>query len=178
MKRNIAIIFCMIFVVMVYGQSRKYVPSNENEKLLYETIDKTIWPNDVKKSIEEYSTKEIGWVGIIEDYTFDDSNEEYNTYTLYIKHHYYDWIEDFANETPILLSGDGEGYFVCFYYTRKDTDNNELQKNLIGQCVICYGQPYMLTEKGTIVIATDYTRIILKEYVNPNWIKYGREGLF
>ena len=158
--------------------SRQYRPSSPMEESWYVNINKSIWPNDVRENIEVHLNTLIGWVGIVEKYMTDEKNDEYNTIGFYIRHHYYNWIEDFSSENkPIKLSPDGEGYFVCYYYARKEVNINELIEDVIGNCIIFYGYPVKIdNEDGVITLSTGYFRFISKIYVNSNWLRYGREG--
>jgi hypothetical protein len=173
--------YCFIILVFVssssvYSQSRHYKPISEWENQFYQIIDKNVWPNDVIENIDNYKNTLVGWVGIIEKFMTDESNIEYNIIGFYVKHHYFDWIEDFGIENkPIRLSSDGEGYFVCYYYAKKEADINELIKDIVGDCIINYGRPSEIDD-GVIILTTEYLRIIPKIYVNQNWIKYGRGG--
>jgi hypothetical protein len=173
-------IYCFIILLFVssfiYSQSRHYKPISERENQFYQIIDKKVWPNDVVENIDNYKSILVGWVGIIEKIMIDESNTEYNIIGFYVKHHYFDWIEDFGiKDKPINLSSDGEGYFVCYYYAKKEDDINELTKDVVGDCIINYGNPSEIDD-GVIILTTQYLRIIPKVYVNQNWIKYGRGG--
>lgn len=171
------IYFTIIF--NVYGQSRRYQPSSEIENSWYTHIDKTVWPYDVKNELMNYQETLIGWVGIIEKFNIViTDNNEFNIIQYYIKHHYYDWIEDFGIENkPIRLSPDGEGYIVCDFYIKKSHDPEEITKDITGDCLIIYGYPIKIfAEDDVIVIQAKYMRTIQKQYVNPSWLRYGRKG--
>ena len=167
----------LLFVSMnLYSQSRLYRPVSEYENQFYQKIDKNIWPDDIRNNIDSFKETLVGWVGIVEKFMIDTTNEEYNIIMFYVRHHYYDWIEDFGiGNKPIRLSPDGEGYFVCNYLTRKEFDTDELTKDIIGDCIMNYGYPLYIDD-DTIIMSTNYLRHIVKEYVNSNWLKYGRNG--
>jgi hypothetical protein len=173
--------FVLYFTIVLYlpaAGSRHYQPVSEWENQFYQQIDKNIWPDDVRVNIELYKNLKIGWVGIVEKYMTDFSNEEYNLIGFYVKHHYYDWIEEVGRvNKPINLSPDGEGYFICYYLFRKDVDQNEIMKDFTDDLIINYGSPIKILEDGIIELSTDYMRIIDKEHVNSNWLNYGRNGL-
>jgi len=59
---------------------------------------------------------------------------------------------------------------------RKDIDPNDIVKDFVGDLIINYGSPIIIHEDGTIELSTVYMRIIDKEYVNSNWLNYGRNG--
>jgi len=148
----------------------------ENE--FYLKINRSVWPDDVRENFEEYQNIFVGWAGIVEKYMTETNNEDYNLLGLYIRHHYYDWIEDFFYATPINLSPNGEGYFVCYFIVKKDFDLDEyLSTEIIGDLIINYGYPSSIDETGTIIMTQEYMRRILKEYVNPKWFPYGRRGM-
>ncbi len=176
MKKVIFITMILINASVFAAGSRQYQPISEWENQFYQAIDKSVFPDDVRENIQQHEDTLVGWVGIIEKYMTDETNEEYNVIAYYLRHHYYDWIEDFdAENRPIKLSSDGEGYFVCYYYVKKDADLNALTKDPIGDCLINYGYPVEI-EDEVITVSTEYLRIIPKDYVNPGWMNYGREG--
>jgi hypothetical protein len=179
MKKAVLIsLFYILSLPLFAGASREYQPSSDMEKQHYQRIDKNIWPDDVRKDIGKYRGSAVGWVGIVEKYMTDFTNREYNIIGFYVKHHYYDWIEDMGPQNkPISLSPDGEGYFVCYYLFRKEFDPKEIVKDFVGYAIINYGSPVRVAEDGSIELTTEYMRIIDKEHVNPNWLKYGRGGL-
>ena len=179
MKKMIVFLLFNIFIGSIYATgSREYQPASEMENKIYQEIDKSIWPDDVRKNPELYKNSKIGWVGIIEKYMTDVSSPEYNIIGFYVKHHYYDWIEDFsASNKPILLSPNGEGYFISYYIIRKEIDPEDLAADVKENLIINYGSPIEVWEDGTIILSTEYLRIIDKEYVNPNWLNYGRSGI-
>ena len=179
MKKIFGVIFCFLAVLDVYAQSRRYQPVSEMENSWYKNIDKSVWPYDVKENLINYQNTLVGWVGVIEKTnTIITDNNEYNIIQYYVKHHYYDWIEDFGiGNKPIRLSPDGEGYIICDFYIRKEIDIIEFVKDKIGDCMIIYGYPTeIINEDDIIIILTKYLRGIDKQYVDPNWIKYGRNG--
>ena len=179
MKKIFWLIFYSMVIFNVYGQSRLYRPVSEMENSWYIDIDKTIWPYDVKENLTNFQNTLVGWVGIIEKINIVvTDNDEYNIIQYYVKHHYYDWIEDFGpGNQPIRLSPDGEGFIVFDYYIRKAADIIAFTQDAIGNCVIVYGYPRMvLIEDNVIIVELRYLRIIDKQYVNPSWLRYGRNG--
>ena len=176
MKKLIFLGFFILLVVNISAQSRLYIPVSNLENQSYSRINKNVWPDDVRNNFENYTQTLTGWVGIVEKYMTDFSNTEYNVLGLYVKHHYYNWIEDFGlNNKPIQLSPDGEGYFICYYLFIKDFDATEMITNIVGDCIINYGYPIQMDD-DVIILNSEYIRFISKEYVNPNWINYGRNG--
>jgi len=180
MKRYI--IFLLLFFILsiqVFASgSRQYQPLSELEKNFYQRIDKSIWPDDIRKDIEKYRNSDVGWVGVIEKYMTDFNNSEYNVIGFYVKHHFYDWIENVnPQNTLINLSSKGEGYFICYYLFKKEIDPKQIVKDFTGDIIINYGSPIRVSEDGVIEMTNDYIRIIDKKYVNPNWMNYGRDGL-
>jgi hypothetical protein len=159
-----------------------YTPGNDIEKMFYANINKNIWPDDLRNNgIDKYYDEFIGWVGIVEEYRIEN-----NIIQFTMRHHYYDWVEDFGySRGPILLSPDGEGYIIGDYELRSnitEAEINEFIRELIGDCMVLYGYPEEILDGGTIIIDTKYSRRISKRYVDPNWIapgftKYGRNGL-
>ena len=176
-QRIILVLFCVISISVCAGGSREYQPSSRLENEYYQRIDKSIWPDDARANIEKYKDTNTGWAGVVQRYMTDFTNPEYNLIGFYVKHHYYDWIENMRSPKPINLSRNGEGYFVCNYVFRKEIDPQEIVKDFVGDVVINYGSPVAVADDGTIILTTDYIRIIDKNHVNPNWIDYGRGGL-
>jgi hypothetical protein len=148
---------------------------NDIENIYYVNINKNIWPDDVRYNIEDYTKEFVGWVAIVEQYKVEN-----NIVQLTLRHHFYDWIEDYGYlKGPILLSSSGEGIIIGNYVLRQDiTENqiNEFIKDLIGDCIIIYGYPIKIMEDKEIFVDTKYVRRISKRYVDPNWRDYGRQG--
>ena len=178
MKKIVLIIIFFLLSLNLYSQTRQYVPVSDRENQFYQNFDRNVWPNDVRQDINLYNNILVGWVGIVEKFMIDTSNEEYNILGLFLRHHYYDWIENFRQSTPINLSPNGEGYFIVYYLAIKDFNITELTEDIIGNLIINYGYPIEIDEEdGTITLTTQYMRLIGKEYVNPNFLPYGRSGL-
>ena len=97
---------------------------------------------------------------------------------IYIKHYYYDWIEDFGvGNKPIKLSSEGEGHFYCDYYMKKNWEERVIQivvENIIGQCAIVYGFPIAISENEIVNVTVKHLRTIDGQFVEMNWTKYGR----
>ena len=176
MNKKLWIIFSFIIIVLLSSclSSRLYKPLNDTENMYYININKEIWPDDVRKNNENYLNEFIGWVGIVEYYSV-----EINIIQFTLRHHYYDWIEDYGYARgPILLSSNGEGIIVGRYVLRQDITEdqvNEFLNDFIGDCVIVYGYPSEIMENGEIYIDTKYARRISKKDVDPNWRNYGRQ---
>jgi hypothetical protein len=168
----------MIILVSLSAQSRLYQPASEEEKQFYASINKNIWPDDVRKNIGEYTNTLVCWVGIIENVTVDFNNDEYYILGIYIKHYYYDWIEDFGiGNRPIKLSSDGEGYIFCNYYMKKNWEEDVIKivaEDIIDNCAILYCLPLEILDGGIINVNVKYLRTIDEQYVEMNWKKYGR----
>ena len=177
MKINVFIIMLFLITFTVYaGGSGEYSPVSDMEKSWYQAIDKNLWPNDVRENIDLYRNSNIGWAGIVEKYMTDLTNPQYDILGLYVRHHYFNWIENFDHTGKrILLSPDGEGYIVAYYYFHKNFDFSGLLENIIGDLIIFYGHPLDL-ENDVLIMLAGYVRFISKDYVNPNWIPYGRDG--
>ena len=179
MKKLIFVVIFLLFSINIFSQSRIYRPVSDWENQFWQVFDRNVWPDDVRGNFESYRNTLVGWVGIIENFMVDTSHEEYNVIGYYLRHHYFNWIEDFGYSTPINLSPLGEGYFICYYLLIKDHDVNEFIDDIIGDLIINYGYPIEIDEyDGTITLTTEYMRGIGRQFVNPNWLPYGRGGLF
>ena len=177
-KTIIICLFCCLFVTFT-AQTRFYNPASEWEQSLYDVADRSVWPDDVRNSFEDYSDTKVAWTGIVENFSVDESFDEYNVLWLYAKHHYYDWIEDLFYSTPILLSPSGEGHFVTYWVLNKQADLTSLTEDLKDMLIIAYGTPFQISddEDKDVYISGEYVRFIDDIYVNPNWLDYGRGGL-
>jgi hypothetical protein len=177
-KLYLAFILQTFVLFSLFGQSRLYQPSSEEERQFYINIDKDIWPDDVRQNVDQYKDVLIGWVGIIENVAVDFNNDEYYILGINIKHYYYDWVEDFGvGNKPIKLSSEGEGYFYCNYYMKRNWEENVIQilaENIIGQCAIVYGFPTGIMENGIVNVTVKHLRAIDEQFIDMNWMKYGR----
>ena len=171
MRLTIFIICFCFFSLFAFASGsslnlRRYQPVSMLENEIYQQIDKRIWPDDVRNNIEKYKKSKIAWVGVVEEFMTDFTNPEYNLIRFYLKHHYYNWMENLEPQRkPIDLSTIGEGYFVCYYILGKETDSEDIAKDFVGEVIINYGSPIGILENNAIEMSTDYLRIIDKEYV-------------
>ncbi|MDR0313564.1 MAG: hypothetical protein LBI14_08195 [Treponema sp.] len=182
MKKFIYVALPLIILLSSCASSRLYTPIGDVESMYYASINKNVWPDDIRNNgIENYYDEFIGWVGIVEEYRVEN-----NIIHFTMKHHYYDWVEDFGySRGPFLLSPDGEGYISGKYVLRPDMSEADIKafvQDLFGDCIVLYGYPEEILDNGKIIIDTKYARRISKNYVNPSWIalgftKYGRNGL-
>jgi hypothetical protein len=156
---------------------RQYQPASELEDEFYKKIDKNIWPDDVRNDINLYRNSRIAWVGVVDSFTTDFSNPEHKVIILYVKHHYYNWIEHTgSNKKLINLSPGGEGYFVCYYMLGNEIDPINFVMEFVGEVIISYGSPIGIVDNDFIEMSTDYLRIVDKEDVNLDFLDYGRGG--
>ncbi len=176
-KKSIFIILLTCCLAVLTAQSRHYKPMSDWEQSLYDAADRSIWPDDVRNSPGDYADTIVAWTGIVESYSVDESYDEFNVLWMHAKHHYYDWIEDLFYSTPILLSPSGEGYFTTYWLVNKSADLEQLQAGLDNSLIITYGYPVEVEDDDSIYVTGEYVRVVSPQYVNPNWLDYGRSGL-
>ena len=98
MNKSLYIILALLIILIptcCLSQTRLYEPCSEIERSYFDNCKKYIFPDDIRDNIAAYSDALIAWVGIIQEYRVFEE-EEYWAVEFLLKHHYYDWIEDFV----------------------------------------------------------------------------------
>ena len=167
------IIIILVVPTSIFSQTRIYKPISETEEKFFNNSNRHVFPDDIRKSIDEYVTELIVWTGIVEKHRVFEE-EDYWAVDYLLKHHYYDWIEDFVGKGPIKLSPKGEGYFTATWLFKKTADIDSILKHVNGDLLIVYGNPFDLIEFDVIRLETKYIRHVPKQYVDTSWLPYGR----
>jgi hypothetical protein len=160
----------------LFSQTRLYEPVSEVEKEYFDHSNRSVFPDDIRNSIDKYANELIVLTGIVEKYRVFEE-EDYWVVDYLLKHHYYDWIEDFVGPEPIKLSPLGEGYFNAYWLFKKTADLDSILADIRGDLIIAYGVPFDLIEFDIIRLETKYIRHIPKQYVDTSWLPYGRYWL-
>jgi hypothetical protein len=146
------------------------------EASYFDNAKRDVFPDDIRKNITAYSNQLIVLVGIVQNYRVHEE-EEYWSVEYLLKHHYYDWIEDFYQNHPINLSPLGEGYYSVFWNIKKSADINNYLSKVEGDLLITYGFPHDVVEFKVIRLDTKYIRFVPKQYVSTSWIPYDKKWL-
>ncbi len=166
--------FILLFPTTIFSQTRFYKPVSELEANFFHNSKFNVYPDDVREDIDAHTDELLVWTGIVEKHLVFEE-EEYWEVDYLIKHHYYDWIEDFTGKGPIKLSPLGEGYFTARWLFKKTADIAKLLADVNGDLLIVYGIPCEIFDFDVIRLETKYIRHIPKQYVGIWFIPYERE---
>jgi len=103
----------LIFLLILTGcpgaipGSKSFSPEGDL-KISFDESLKNVMPSDVLKNPDQYTGKQIHWIGILESYKFIKND----LLRLTLNQKYWDYIEDYSVQTErIFLSPLGEGIF-------------------------------------------------------------------
>lgn len=157
-----------------FPHSRDYRPCSDWEQREFDRARRDVYPDDVRRNLEQHKSTVVAWPGIIVESTFDVGEDGIDEFFL-LEHHYYDWIEDFSvQRETIFLSPRGEGLFKTSWALKRDADLEELREvSAPGNLAIVYGIPERI-EGNVIVLRSTYIRGIDKQWYTTQALDYGR----
>ncbi len=167
----------IIFIfLLLMNCTKTYRPQSEWEKQEFKKSNFKIYPEDVRKNLDQYLDKKVAWPGIIFETEFYENPENYQLVML-LEHRYYNW-EKGANKTGIqyFLSSEGEGWFQTSWYFKKDTEKSYIRKEFSpGNLAFVYGVPDTVVE-GDVILTSNYVRVIDEEKYDAEFYHYIPEG--
>lgn len=159
-----------------------YHPANQQEREQYELAHLTVYPDDVRTNLDQYTNTLVAWAGIIRgaDATEAETGGKIYSETLF-ENHYFDWQEDKTKQgVQLLVSPTGEGQFRSELHLHKATQEAsayDAEKYLgRGRLAIVYGTPISVDPDGTVVLHYHYIRVFGRDKFNTNELQYGRLG--
>ena len=174
MKNVLLIVTALFLSGCVAPYSSLYSPADPQEAIAFKNSDRKVFPNDVRKNIDEYLSTEVAWTGVLKRVkVLSNSPKEIVKFT--IEHHYWDWIEDHSIQKAVaFLSPRGEGMFSCIKSSR--TQNTPIPP--IGSMAIVYGYPIHVDPKsGEIVLKCKGISFTSKSWYSMKIWDYGRNYL-
>jgi hypothetical protein len=159
-----------------------YHPANPPEKEQFELAKLTVYPDDVRTNLDQYTNTLVAWAGIIRSTDAIEAETGGKIYSETIfENHYFDWQEDKTRQgVKLLLSPSGEGQFRSELHLRKatqDATGYDAEKYIArGKLAIVYGTPLSVDPDGTIVLHYHYIRVFGRDKYNTNELQYGRLG--
>jgi hypothetical protein len=161
------------------SNSRPYAPSTEQEREVFFSAHRDVFPDDVRRDLDAHRTTLLAWVGIITSARWLDRKQP--TAEFLIEHHYWDWIEDHSVQREVaFLSPRGEGPFSCVKTFVKPSAKSKVVHPLPppGSMAIVYGYPEAVRAQSEIV---DF-RCVAISTAPPEWYgtdiwDYGRNYL-
>jgi len=161
---------------------RPYQPVTKAEDIEFEHARLTVYPNDVRTNLAQYTNTLVAWAGVIRsiDAIEEDSGGKIHAAAV-LEHHYFDWEQD---KTPhgieLLLSPTGEGAFRANLHLRKgipDVTADDAEKYTgLGKLAIVYGVPESVDPDGTVVLKYHYVRTFTRGEYNTYELEYSRLG--
>jgi hypothetical protein len=153
--KHILKFICGISIIILFGctgkggvlpSSKPYQPE-EWEKSMYQRIDRTVFPSDIKKDHKKFQGKFVHWLGIIKQVDIKKkSNSDTCIINVTADQKYWDYIEDYSiQDEHIFLSPKGEGLFIYNFEFPMTADN---EKNLKAEVAnkslgMFYGYVYL-----------------------------------
>jgi len=121
MKFKLYGLLVVVFFLGGCASSKIYKPPSHVKTHFANSI-KNVMPSDVLSSPETYKDKEIHWIGILKDVSYENDNLA----LLTLEQKYWDYIEDNSIQTEkIFLSPKGDGGFMLLFPI-KDKDKFEV----------------------------------------------------
>ena len=153
--------------------SKMYSGLSAVEQEHFKKASRDIYPNDVRKSIQQFQSNKVAWPGFITKSEWMEKDGAFAT-KFQIEHHYYDWILDYSiQKEKIFLSPRGEGTFATVCTSRPDQEAKVTTAP--GNLLIVYGMPEKV-EGGIVFLTCDYASFIKREWVRTDVFDYGRPG--
>lgn len=170
-----------LFLVVLAGcpimpGSRLYEPLPQWERQYFETARRDVFPDDVRKSPDEYKDTLVVWTGIIKTISIDtEDNERVARFT--IEHHYFDWIEDNGiQREKFFLSPRGEGMFALGWAIDPARYDQFMEDFAVGDMIIAYGNPSMIKDQLISFYPTFTIRPVKPQWYRTDILDYGRPG--
>lgn len=169
----IVILFSLSGCPGIVPKSGLYVPATADERELFATAARNIFPDDVRGNPAKYKATLIAWPGILKKAQW--LPEAKSTAEFVVEHHYWDWIEDHSIQRAVaFLSPRGEGELIC----QKQSKQDRATLPAVDSVAIIYGYPLEI-EPGTNRILLDCKMI---SFASRNWYAtdiwdYGRNYL-
>jgi hypothetical protein len=172
----------LLVVPFVFGCSSNliYRPASGPEHTEMDRDQLDVYPGDVRRDIDLYSSNGVGWAGIILRTEARQGSDGYIHAVTTFEHHYFDWEEDHhLGEKQFNLSPRGEGLFRTEWVLQR-TDANvgaDAAESYAspGKLAIVYGMPEKV-DNDTVVLKYRYLRVIGEDEFNTNRFDYGRFG--
>jgi hypothetical protein len=182
MMRNFALAVFAAGCFVSCESNAPYLPHNGHEDVEYKRARLEVYPDDVRKNLDQYTNTPVAWVGVIRS-TVAEENDSGGRITAEstFEHHYFDWEQDTDPDLNLLVSPRGEGSFTCKWELRKKTmdasayDAEKFARK--GKLAIVYGVPESVKDDGTVVLKYAYLRIVDRANFNTNYLNYGRLGV-
>lgn len=134
------------------ASSRLYAPSTDQERQLFSSARRNIFPDDVRQDVDAHRTTLVAWTGIMKSARWLD--REQSTAEFLIEHHYWDWVEDHSIQPEVaFLSPRGEGLFSCIKPFVKPSIQSEVVNPLPPpeSMAVAYGYPEVVHAQSEIV---------------------------
>jgi len=158
-----------------------YHPANPPEKEQFELAKLTVYPDDVRTNLDQYTNTLVAWAGIIRSTDAIEAETGGKIYSETIfENHYFDWQEDKTRQgVKLLLSPSGEGQFRSELHLRKatqDATGYDAEKYIArGKLAIVYGVPQKV-EDGAVVLRYRYLRLFQPWEFTIHEFDFGRFG--
>ncbi len=181
MNRVIALsLLALPLLVVSCAHNTPYRAANSHEQTEYHKSLIDLYPDDVRRNLDQYTNSVVAWAGVIRDTEAHETNNNMFVATTTVDHRYYDWESDRAwGGDQINLSPRGEGSFRIEWMIHRrvaDATTEDAEKYAApGKMVIVYGVPDGI-EDNTIVLKYHFLRVIEKDHFNTKQYDYGRFG--
>jgi hypothetical protein len=135
--RQLSAILISLTLTIIYGckgrnavvsNSKEYQPE-EMEQSMYNRIDRTVFPSDIRNRPEKFNGKFVNWLGILKQVDIKKkANSDTSIVSIKVDQKYWDYVEDYSiQDERIFLSPKGEGEFT---YNFEFLMTPESEKNL------------------------------------------------
>lgn len=162
------------------AHNNPYRPASHNEEKEYHQSLVDLYPDDVRRNLDQYTNAIIAWAGVIRETEAHETNNNMFIASTTVEHKYYDWEVDHSTSgEKINLSPRGEGAFRFEWLVHRredDATTADVEKYAgPGKMILVYGTPDGI-EDNTIILKYRFLRIIEKDHFNMTQYDYGRFG--
>jgi hypothetical protein len=168
--RSVFVLAIVTCAAGCFPYSKRYQPAGDQEKQLFATARRDVYPDDVRGNVPAFDGQTLLWTGIVKAVRLTEDGLRFR---MMIEHHYWDWIEDHSIQREIaFLSPRGEGMFACDYHPKADVKPEDVAH--VEDMAIVYGIPKNITDDGVILMACPFFKTLRRELYATNIFSYGR----
>ena len=181
MNRVIALsLLALPLLAVSCAHNMPYRPATHNEQLEYHRSLIDLYPDDVRRNLDQYTNTVVAWSGVIHDTEAHEGTNGMFVATTTIEHKYYEWeVDHSAGGEKINLSLRGEGTFRIEWPVHrreaKATSADAEEYAGPGKMIIVYGIPDGI-EDNTIILKYHFLRVLDKDHFTMTQYDYGRFG--
>jgi hypothetical protein len=154
--------------------SSEYRPVSEKEAAVFASANRTVHPEDVRRTPARYQHTLVAWAGVVRNMTTSEDGSHL-VIRFDVEHRYFDWIYDFGiQRAHYFLSPRGEGSVRLAWAVPLSRGEAVLAHVQPGHMLVAYGYPSEVRDGAVILGPTEYVRAIPQSEYSDTTLDYGR----